>query len=763
MSAAQQHASYQSLYRSCMKEAANRGHTLMQRLVTRCVKSMAQRATGMHDPQERNLLTEAARILMKHQEALCEAYPQALLAEFAQAIAGANARASALSFDSLELMGEEQLQESVEVVRTQQAVMQAVETELAELNGLVCAIQGLRTVQVERNPLRPEVYVRALRTVTMQSPIPTAVRTRWMQHLGEALGPELAIVYKELSQLLRSQGVLPAGYVVSPARDILGTTSAGGLKAVQAVRAVQAAQAAQAGQTSTLLNVRELRRLLSGQFEHSDDSFAAQFEREFETGERGAPPEFSPTVPAAFETLQEMKQVDRVMTDLKRRSAAPAALPVGIAAVRERLRREAASPGQALGLEVVALMVDNIASDARLLAPVQQAVRDLEPALLRLALEDPRFFSDKGHPARRFLEQMTQRSLAWSAVDAPGFDAFCEPLQQAVDALVVTRVSGGDPFEFALTTLEEAWGEQNKRERRHRQKAVQALLQAEQRNLLAGKVSRQLRARPDVASAAREVGRFVIGPWSQVIAQARLADPAGAPDPGGYTELLSDLLWSAQPQLAGGNSVRLARIVPRLVEKVREGLAAIDYPPAETQRFLDLLLGLHQQALAPAPVVPAAMTMGELENWFAESRSDDVRSPWLAPGEAQESGFMETHHGAAPLPLYEATEPGAVAQPGSDWLDAVPALGDECLQPGAWVEMLTDGGWGRLQLTWASPHGTLFMFSDAAGKTHSMTRRLLDQLVAAQSLRLVSDQAVVDGALDAVAQAAVSNSPDLRL
>ncbi len=44
-----------------------------------------------------------------------------------------------------------------------------------------------------------------------------------------------------------------------------------------------------------------------------------------------------------------------------------------------------------------------------------------------------------------------------------------------------------------------------------------------------------------------------------------------------------------------------------------------------------------------------------------------------------------------------------------------------------------------------------------------MTRRLLDQLVAAQSLRLVSDHAVVDGALDAVAQAAVSNTPDLRL
>jgi hypothetical protein len=760
MSAAPQNASYQALYRSCMKEAASRGHTLMQRLASRCVKSMAQRATGMPDAHERNLLTEAARILMKHQDALCEAYPQALLAEFAQAIAGANARSSPLSFDSLELMGEEQLQESVEVVRTQQAVVQAVEHELAELNGLVCAIQGLRTVQAERNPLRPEVYVRALRTVTMQSPIPTAVRTRWMQHLGEALGPELAVVYRELSQMLRAQGVMPAGYTVSPARDLGTTTSSG----ASGLKAVQPAQPAQSVPTSTLLNVRELRRLLSGQFDHSEGSFAAKFEREFESGERAElPPDFSPTVPAAFETLQEMKGVDRVMDDLKRRSSATAPPLTGMAALREKLRHQAASPGQALGLEVVGLMVDNIASDARLLSPVQQAVRDLEPALLRLVLEDPRFFSDKGHPARRLLEQMTQRSLAWSAVDAPGFDAFYEPLQQAVDALLSTRVAGPDPFEFALTSLEEAWGEQSKRERRHRARAVQALLQAEQRNLLAGKVSRQLRARPDVASAAREIGRFVTGPWSQVIAQARLSDAAGGPDPGGYTALLSDLLWSAQPALAGGNPMRLARIAPRLLEKVREGLASIDYPPDETRRFVDMLVVMQQKALVPAAAAHTPMTAEELESWFAAPQSDE-RSPWLAPGEAQESGFMETHQGAVPLPAYQTTQPGSVLmEHGPDWLEAVPRLGDDGLQPGAWVEMLTENRWTRMQLTWASPHGTLFMFSDAGGKTHSMTRRLLDQLVAAQSLRLVSDHAVVDGALDAVAQAAVSNSPDFRL
>ncbi|MCY7319301.1 MAG: DUF1631 domain-containing protein [Ramlibacter sp.] len=745
MSALPQNTPSPALYRSCIKEAASRGHTLMQRLVARCVKSMAQRATMMHETQERKLLTEAARILMKHQEALCESYPQALLAEFAQAIAGAKSRSSALSFDSLELMGEEQLQESVDVVRTQQAVAHAVEAELKDLTALVCAAQGLQTVQPERNPLRPDVFVRALRTVTMQSPIPTSVRNRWMQHLGEDLGPELARLYAELSQLLRDQGVVPAGYTVAPSRD--------------ASAAASRTTGGSGPAPSALLNMRELRRLLSGQFEHSANSFAEKFEREFEAGApAGNPPEFSVTVPAAFEALQEMQQVDQVMSRLLQRETGPSAPLTGIAAVREQMRQAATSPGQALGLEVVNLMVENIAGDSRLLPPIQQAVRALEPPLLRLVFDDPRFFSDKNHPARRLLEQMTQRSLAWSAVDAPGFAAFHEPLQQAVEVLAAARVPGGEPFEFALDSLEEAWSEPHQRERRHRQKAVQALLHAEQRNLLASKISRQLRARPDVAGAAREVSGFVTGPWAQVIAQARLADPAAASDPGGYNGLLADLLWSAQPLLASGNRSRLSRIAPGLLEKVREGLASIDYPVSETERFVDLLVVMQQRALVPAAAQPAPLTREELDSWFA-TESGDASSPWLAPGEAQESGFMQTEQSA---PTQPQTQPGATGAQRSDWLEAVATLGDDGLQPGAWVEMLVDQLWNRLQLTWASPHGTLYMFSDAAGKTHSMTRRLLDQLVATQRLRLVSDQAMVEVALDAVAQAAANNSPDLR-
>jgi hypothetical protein len=65
--------------------------------------------------------------------------------------------------------------------------------------------------------------------------------------------------------------------------------------------------------------------------------------------------------------------------------------------------------------------------------------------------------------------------------------------------------------------------------------------------------------------------------------------------------------------------------------------------------------------------------------------------------------------------------------------------------------------WVRAQLTWASPHRTLFMFISGGGMAHSMSRRTMDRLRALGLIRLVSDGKVVDNALDAVAAAALRN------
>ena len=726
-----------SIYAACVEAAVELGTSVATRVLTRAEKSMLERAAATLDDAERRRHLAAAQMLSRHKDAIAAAYPEALRRQFSSSEPADAPKPKALSFESLELMAEDQVDETVEVVRTQQVVQSAVEADLTELNALVSAVQGDRVVRASANPLRPAAWVRALRDAAAQSPAPAAVRLGWMLHLSEALGPELASVYRQLSQMLRTQGVAAASYVVN----------------TPAARAGAATAQPASGQPP-LLNLRDLRRLLASDGGTPRGSPAAV---------RAAPAAVSEsvdpgvTVPWSFQVLQEMNQVDKVMQRMQQRRASERlAAQTAARTPGAGLPPSTLTPAQALAQEVVKLMVENVAADRRLLTPVQQAVRDLEPALLRLVQNDPRFFNDKQHPTRQLLSEMTQRSLAWSAPDAPGFAEFLEPLRQAVDALAALPIENAEPFEFALQSLRQAWAEQEERSRRDRARAASVLIKAEKRNLAAAKIADDIMSRQDISAASGEIRRFVLGPWTQVMAAAQLADAGGAPDPGGYGAIINDLIWTTQPRLAAQNPNRLAQLVPPMLQTLRHGLASIGYPADATQRLLDHLHEQHQMALRPATpaAAPAPLSRAELEaQWDKEQDRPEV---WLEQSEARDSGLMDLLPDTAPEWKDTVGPDGVDTQPMDS--EASTDLAAAGLQPGAWADVFMGGAWSRWQLTWASPHALMFMFTDGAGKHQSMTRTVLDKMIALGALRLLSQQTVLESALDAVAERALHNS-----
>src|ERR1700759_4779263 len=102
MGADSQQTHYQALYRACIKDAAVAGAPLMQATLARALQQLPERAADLDDLIEPAMLLEAFDVLRDPQQPLTNAFPKALLAEFAQSIAGG--RASALSFESLSLM-----------------------------------------------------------------------------------------------------------------------------------------------------------------------------------------------------------------------------------------------------------------------------------------------------------------------------------------------------------------------------------------------------------------------------------------------------------------------------------------------------------------------------------------------------------------------------------------------------------------------------------------------------------------------------------
>lgn len=761
------------------------GGLMAGRMVAAARQVLQTRESASRDLRERDALAESARQLRQRESDLCQQYPQALLRVFANPDAGAKAAkrpAAELQFEDLELMDDTQVLTSVAVARIQQSVLLASDAQLSELNGLICSTLGLGTVHPDRNPLRPESFIQALQDVLGHSAAPSAMQLDWLGAMSASLSAELKSLYERLCAQLRAQGVVPAGYAVlqthsgpgigrGVAQDAIGGPSSKAPAAQPAVRL--------RSRDDGLLTLDRLRRLLAGELDGAEplsrvDRFAQQFAQQFEGGaapEQAPVTDFDATVPAALEALKEMQQVDRVVQKLEQRRVggeeAQSAPASAIELQRQAIRRGATNVAQALSLEVVSLMLDNIAHDPRLLDPVQHVIRGLEPALLRLSLADPRFFTEKHHPARQLLQELTHRSLAFDSVNTSGFKEFLKELEAAIAPLAGMEIKDDEPFERVLIGLQETWAQAARQKERAREAAVFALQHAEARNLLAEKIARSIDEHPDAALVPEVVLDFLCGPWAQVVAQARIKGGAGSEVADKYQALISALLWSAHPELARQNVTKLTRLVPRLLATLREGLDSIHYPAVRTSAFFEALMTIHQRAFRgpSGPVAPAAAPVLDEDSGrdkaVASLRSNfvEVGEPWVAPEEAQASNFVDINALAAP-----ATQDAVPAQAGAvvpaSAVNTAEAL-DE-LPLGSWIELQSKGQWSRTQLTWSSPHGTLFLFTNSVGATQSMTRRSRDKLVASGQLRLISGQPVVEEALDAVAKVALRNSLDSK-
>ena len=350
--------------------------------------------------------------------------------------------------------------------------------------------------------------------------------------------------------------------------------------------------------------------------------------------------------------------------------------------------------------EVVAQMLRSIADDRRLLEPVRELVLQLKPALLHLAKTDPRFFADRNNPARRLLEVITARGLAFSTEQDTGFAEFALQVQLTVQSLQTPSPGLPERFAERLRRLASFGPPEDGA-------AMETLVRVEQRNLLAERIASEIRARPDFVRAPALVRRFLVGPWAQVIAHARLhvevlgespllAElPAEQDAPAQrYMDILADLLWSCQLSQASLNRPRLIRVVPLVLRTLREGLDAIDFPRAQAESIFHMLMGLHEAAYK-------TQRSEDFLNSSLRHPSDAPHEPWLHGSEASASGFIDT----------QLIEP--------DFLDTVPMGAElqvaETLSVGAWVELLQNQQMQRCQLRWASPHATMSLASLSKG------------------------------------------------
>ncbi len=179
----------------------------------------ARKALPDLSPVERSLVGDLMQALLAKRARLADYFVHSLqeqvqteLRRQAPQPAPAAVRAEPGRALSLSLVDEDEVAVDVQLSHTIEAIKSVAEYELRELQTFVSALVGDMDVARDHNPLRPEVYARALWASAHGLPLSRGHQVFFMRHAAQALAQVLRRSYAAASSRLESQGIEPAAY-----------------------------------------------------------------------------------------------------------------------------------------------------------------------------------------------------------------------------------------------------------------------------------------------------------------------------------------------------------------------------------------------------------------------------------------------------------------------------------------------------------------------------------------------------------------------
>ena len=621
-------------------------------MIDRCVLA----ATGSMQETERKARSVAARFeladataaLHKHRQALRAGYAVKLDEAIGTALLDARTLVDTQITDrnprsfttdsSLSLLEDAEVARFVEASRLQQTAMPVVEHSLSRLDSLMSSAMGLPVVRADLNPLRPDILCAALIEMLESFGETAQVRGQWMRSLARPFANEMQRMYESIGALLEAQGVEEARYRLKLTEGGVAPPKAGaGGGAGGAGTGTNPGGPAGEGTTAMPSDaelVRERRALFPrmGDLAQAQPAVAQGLIRDFlyrpqwiAEHDEPLPPAYydevktqlagairASTQAVAYDDGEQARQrlrdkalsvVDRparavdVATPLPPQQWGEAAAPAARTRTLMELKAQATKISQALGLDAVRTLVTQVAGDERVMAPVREAFVAMEPALLRMAMKDPRFFGDDHHPARRLMEGVAQRSFKYNDEYSDEFEQFMEPVREAVRELNDQAEAAPAAFSQRLQRLEESWKTEDVDEKDGHEAGLRSMHFAQERQALADKVAWEFSLRSDLERVPAVVADFLFKDWSLVIAHAQLTDTRGQLDPGGYLAVVTDLLWSVKRRAVLKEPRRLFEVVPGVVQTLRRGLEMLGKEPRETDAFFGALMRYHDPVL----------------------------------------------------------------------------------------------------------------------------------------------------------------------
>ncbi|GLQ33377.1 DUF1631 domain-containing protein [Litoribrevibacter albus] len=423
--------------------------------------------------------------------------------------------------------------------------------------------------------------------------------------------------------------------------------------------------------------------------------------------------------------------------------------------VREHLRgamREQGHNGRALpmsrkdndAINLVAMLFEFILEDRNITPSIRAILARLQLPLVKLALQDQRFFDQKSHPARSLLNALASAAVGFNHQS----DRFQERLRFKIEE-VVNRVCNDfetnlDLFEMLLADFQVF-----QEKEAHRVALVtQRLQDAEEGKAKTEKAREWVKTTLSrVTEAYRPLPEFIetllSDAWSKVLFLNVLKSGYESDEWKEAVFTIEQMLWTVAGEHTRMTRPVLLKVIPMVQKKLRKGLNDVSFNPYDSSRLLKELETLQINMLKEASTRDGTAEQAEASKDYLVKNNN--------PGERlresdEELSASETMAAIDQVLTQQSQdhEDDSLAE----YLQKVDEFGT-----GSWFRMTKDDGEVRTKLAAALPKLNKYILVNHAGmKVHECTRAEFAKMLRDGRISLIDNGAVFDRALKSVVQ-----------
>ena len=237
-------------------------------------------------------------------------------------------------------------------------------------------------------------------------------------------------------------------------------------------------------------------------------------------------------------------------------------------------------------IDIVSRLFDFILDDPTLSDYLKVQIVRLQIPVLKVAILDNAFFSKKSHPARQLLNELAYAGSGLNEVN-PEEDATLKMVSYVVDRILANFEDNTSIFEILLSEFSSFM--ENEKESN---KLTEDMLESAKNAAV-----KEIQLMVENHNIPTLVNTIFLEAWKDVLVHLYLRDGVKSNAWQTALQVADDLIWSVEPKLIISERNRLIKVIPSILNGLRDGFTLINFDMKRSEDLFDQLEQLHLAGL----------------------------------------------------------------------------------------------------------------------------------------------------------------------